>query len=92
MKNWNNYKDYVKNVDESSRKEMESIEILADLISEIIEKRNELGLSQRDLADLCDMPQSSIARIEGMKIMPNIDTLIRVLQPLGLKLTIQQAN
>ncbi|MBR6939323.1 MAG: helix-turn-helix transcriptional regulator, partial [Clostridia bacterium] len=48
-------------------------------------------LSQRDLAELCGIPQSSVARIETFKTTPNVETLIKLLQPLGLKLTVSVA-
>lgn len=91
MKTWADYKEYVKGIDEQSRQEMEEIEIIAGIIGAMIDKRNELGYSQRDLAELCGMPQSSIARIESMKTTPNLDTLLKLMQPLGLKLTVSVA-
>ena len=91
MKTWADYKEYVKGIDEQSRQEMEEIEIIAGIIGAMIDKRNELGYSQRDVAELCGMPQSSIARIESMKTTPNLDTLLKLMQPLGLKLTVSVA-
>lgn len=91
MKTWADYKEYVKGIDEQSRQEMEEIEIIAGIIGAMIDKRNELGYSQRDLAELCGMPQSSIARIESMKTTPNLDTLLKLMKPLGLKLTVSVA-
>ena len=91
MKTWADYKEYVKGIDGQSRQEMEEIEIIAGIIGAMIDKRNELGYSQRDLAELCGMPQSSIARIESMKTTPNLDTLLKLMQPLGLKLTVSVA-
>lgn len=41
----------------------------------IIDRRHELGLSQRDLAKLCHLPQSSIARLEANITSPRLDTL-----------------
>ena len=91
MKTWADYTEYVKGIDEQSRQEMEEIEIIAGIIGAMIDKRNELGYSQRDLAELCGMPQSSIARIESMKTTPNLNTLLKLMQPLGLKLTVSVA-
>ena len=89
MRTWEDYKNHVKGIDELSKKEIEEIEALASIVSAIIDKRNEMGLSQRDLAELCGIPQSSVARIETFKTTPNVETLIKLLQPLGLKLTVQ---
>ena len=91
MRTWEDYKNHVKGNDELSKKEIEEIEALASIVSAIIDKRNEMGLSQRDLAELCGIPQSSVARIETFKTTPNVETLIKLLQPLGLKLTVSVA-
>lgn len=91
MRTWEDYKNHVKGIDELSKKEIEEIEALASIVSAIINKRNEMGLSQRDLAELCGIPQSSVARIETFKTTPNVETLIKLLQPLGLKLTVSVA-
>jgi predicted transcriptional regulator len=88
MKTWTNYKNHVKAISPEDKKSMEDIENLADIIGAMIDKRSELGISQRDLAAICGMPQSSVARIESFKTTPNLDTLLRILRPLGLKLTV----
>ncbi len=41
----------------------------------MIDRRHELGLLQRDLAKLCHLPQSSIARLEANITSPRLDTL-----------------
>lgn len=88
MRNWNDYKEYVKNIDSDSYKTLSDMEEHAQLISAIIKQRNELGLSQRDLAAICGMPQSSVARIESLQTSPNLATLLKLLRPLGLRLTV----
>ncbi|MCH5341102.1 MAG: helix-turn-helix domain-containing protein [Acetatifactor sp.] len=90
MKTWDEYKDYVKGLDPDSKKEMEEIEDLSALISAVIKQRNDLGMTQRELAELSGLPQSSVARIETMKITPKPDTFLKILHPLGLKLTISK--
>ena len=67
---------------------MEEIENLAAIVSSMIEKRNSLGLSQRELAAMCSVPQSSVARIESFKTTPKLDTLLKLMHPLGLRLTV----
>lgn len=91
MKNWNDYKNYAKSVDAQAKNDIEQMEELASIVGAIIEKRNELGLSQRQLAEICGIPQSSVARIETLKITPNLDTLLKIMQHLGLKLTVSVA-
>lgn len=88
MKTWNDYKNFVKSEDITAKQDIEEMEELAGIVSAIIEKRNSLGLSQRDLAEKCGIPQSSVARIETFKTTPKLDTLLKIMQPLGLKLTV----
>ncbi|WP_297055269.1 helix-turn-helix domain-containing protein [uncultured Dubosiella sp.] len=75
MRTWNDYKDHVKKVDPETGKDMEEAEEMAAIISAMIEQRQALGLSQRELAHRCGMPQSSIARIESCAAMPKIGTI-----------------
>ena len=88
MKTWNDYKTYVKTVDPTIAKDIEEIETISAIVTAMIQQRKNLGLSQRDLAKLCDMPQSSVARIESGKIVPKLDTMVRLLKQLDLKLTV----
>ncbi len=90
MKTWNDYKDHVKTVDPVAGKDLEDIEEQAAIISAVIKKRTELGMSQRDLAATCGIPQSSVARIEAHTTTPKLDTLIKIMRPLGLKLTVSK--
>lgn len=90
MKTWDNYKEYVKTMNNDSSRDIADIEAQAAIISEMIKQRNALGLSQRDLASICGVPQSSVARIESFQTTPNLATLLKLLRPLGLKLTISK--
>ncbi len=87
MTTWDDYKQEAKAVSEEERKHLEEIEMVADIVSAIIQYRDEMGLSQRELAKRCGIPQSSLARIETLKTVPRLDTVIKIMQPLGLKLT-----
>lgn len=86
MRTWQDYKEYVKNIDENNNLLMEEIDELTAIVSAMIEKRNALGISQRELAQLCGLPQSSIARLESGKTTPKLDTLLKIMHPLGLKI------
>ena len=90
MKTWTEYKDYIKTTDALTHKDLEQTEEQAQIISAIIQQRNALGLSQRDLASICGLPQSSVARIESYQTTPNLSTLLKIIKPLGLKLTISK--
>ena len=82
MRTWNDYKGHVKTTSPQGKADVEEMET-------VIEQRNALGYSQRELADMCHMPQSSIARIESCKTVPNLETLVKIMKPLGLTLTAQ---
>lgn len=58
------------------------------LIVELIKARNEKGISQKELEKLSGVSQPVIARMEKGTTNPQIDTLIKVLAPLGKKLAI----
>ena len=88
MKTWEDYKEHVKAIDPESKKDFEEAENLASIVGAMIKPRNALGISQRELAAICGIPQSSVARIESFKTTPNLDTLLKILQPLGLTLTV----
>ena len=88
MKTWNDYKDHVKSQSIADKKMIEETEEQAAIITAVIEQRHALGISQRELANRCGIPQSSVARIESMKITPNLDTLLKIIHQLGLKLII----
>lgn len=83
-------KTYVKTVDPVVGKYIEEIEEQSAIISAVIQKRIELGISQRDLAAICGIPQSSVARIESQVTTPRLDTLLKILCPLGLHLTVSK--
>ena len=91
MKTWEDYKRHVKAIDANSKQEMEKIEMLSAIVSSVIQKRRELGISQRALAEECHISQSSVARIESFKTTPKLDTLMKLMRPLGLKLQVAPA-
>lgn len=88
MKTWENYKEHVKRLEPNGNRDIADIEDQACIIGTIIEQRNVLGVSQRDLADICGIPQSSVARIESFQTTPNLATLLKICRALGLKLAI----
>ena len=91
MKTWNDYKDYVKVADPEAKQDLEEVEALSQIVSAMVAQRHTLGLSQRDLAEICGLPQSSVARIESFKTTPNLDTLLKIMNALKLKITITPA-
>ena len=68
------------------------IEFEVDLIGKLIEAREAKGLTQKQLADAAGLKQSAVARLETLKATPQIDTLFKVLTPMGYKLAIVPAS
>ena len=58
------------------------------LICDFIRLRNELGLSQQKMADEAGIVREMIAVIENRKKHPQINTLIKILEPFGYTLSI----
>jgi DNA-binding XRE family transcriptional regulator len=82
------FTDYMNDETKVSKAEKAQVEFEAALIGKLIEAREEKGLSQRDLAKLSGVKQPAIARLESLKTTPQIDTLFKVLSPLGYTLSI----
>ena len=53
------------------------------LMGELIKARREQGISQKKLEELSGVKQPVIARMEKGYTSPQIDTLLKVLAPLG---------
>ena len=58
------------------------------LIGEIIKARQEQGISQKKLEELSGVKQPVIARMERGTSNPQIDTILKLLAPLGKTLAI----
>lgn len=82
------FTDYLNDETKVSSEERAQIEFEAALIGKLIEARESKGLSQRELAELSGVKQPAIARLESLRSTPQIDTLFRILNPLGYTLTI----
>jgi DNA-binding XRE family transcriptional regulator len=64
----------------------------AAIITELIKARNEKKISQRRLEELTGIRQTTITRIENGKNSPSIDTMLKVLAPLGKTLAVVSIN
>jgi len=82
------FSDYMADETRVSPAERERINFEISLIGKIIEARKQKGLSQRGLAEISGIKQPAIARLESLKSTPQIDTLFKMLYPLGYTLEI----
>lgn len=71
-----------------SPEDLNTIELEKDLIRTMIQIREEKGLTQSQLAEMCHVKQPVIARMESSVHSPQIDSLLRILTPLGYTLQI----
>ncbi len=88
MKQVKTFNEYINDNERVSPAERDKINFEIELIGKIIEAREEKGLSQRELSKISGVKQPAIARMESMRSTPQIDTLFKVLNPLGYKLSI----
>lgn len=88
MKKYKTFNDMFNDDEIVSPEEREQINFQVSLIGKMIDAREARGLSQRDLAELSGVKQPAIARLESMKSTPQIDTLFKVLAPLGYTISI----
>ena len=68
--------------------EIAESDLEAELIMALIDARESQGVSQRSLEGMSGIKQPAIARIEKGVNSPTVETLIRLLAPLGKTLAI----
>lgn len=61
----------------------------AEIISAIIKARQEQGISQKKLEELSGVKQPIIARMEKGYTSPQLETVLKILEPLGLTLKLE---
>jgi len=88
VKNSTNFDDFYNDDNNVSASERAKIEFEVELIGKLIEARETKGFTQAQLAEAAGVKQSAVARMESLKATPQIDTLFKVLTPMGYKLAI----
>jgi transcriptional regulator with XRE-family HTH domain len=68
--------------------EEEIINLEKSLISAIVDAREQSGLTQKQLSELCGVKQPVIARLESAVHSPQVNSIIKILKPLGYTLTV----
>ena len=92
MSDWDVYKEKARAKNPLAAKAIDEAEAASKIVGAMIERRQDLKLTQRDLARLCGIPQSSVARIESGATMPNLSTLLKIFKQLGLSFLICPEN
>ncbi len=84
MSTWKEFRKELHITDEEEK----VIEMEKELIRSMVSIREEQGLSQAELAERSSIKQPAIARMEKNVHSPQVDSLLRVLAPLGYTLQI----
>lgn len=84
MANWKEFRQEL----ELTPEEECIIELEKDLIRTMVQIRESQGLSQAELARKCNVKQPVIARMEKDVHSPQVDSLLKILVPLGYRLQI----
>ena len=92
MATWTDYKKHVRETNPEIGKDIDEVEVISRLVGAIIERRHDMALSQRELAALCGLPHSSVARIESGRTTPNLSTLLTIYKTLGLTLVVERGR
>ena len=68
--------------------EIRESDLRVEIIGELIKARQEKNISQRELEQLSGVKQPVISRMEEGEISPQLDTVLKVLAPLGKTLAV----
>ncbi|MCM1049630.1 MAG: helix-turn-helix transcriptional regulator [Clostridiales bacterium] len=68
--------------------EIAESKLRVSIIAELIKARQEKGISQKKLEELSGVKQPVIARMEKGSTSPQLDTILKVLAPLGKTLAV----
>jgi DNA-binding XRE family transcriptional regulator len=85
---WQELKDELVEQGALTQEDMRASVLRVALMGELIEARKEKGLSQQELEQLSGVKRPVISRMESGSVMSQIDTVLKVLAPLGKKLAI----
>lgn len=63
---------------------------MSNLGKQIASRRKQLNISQADLAEMSGVSLRTLSAIENGDANPSVDVLSKVLEPLGLVITLQE--
>ena len=75
--------------DDEFRKEYEAIQPEIDIIKALVEARNSLNLTQKELAERTGINQADISKIENGTRNPSLNLLKRLADGMGMALKIE---
>lgn len=71
-----------------TQEEVAASDLRVALIGEIIKARQEQGITQKKLEEISGVKQPVIARMESGRTSPQLDTILKLLVPLGKTLAV----
>ncbi|MHB1630053.1 MAG: helix-turn-helix domain-containing protein [Bacilli bacterium] len=72
-------------LDSISLERKQELELMAKLLSRVMDRRRELGMTQEELGRRAGLKQAYITRVERGVTIPRIDTLLRMAHALDLE-------
>ena len=69
--------------------ERASKHITDDIVDQLITRRKELKMTQQDVANATGIQRANVARIELKKNEASLDSLVRIANSVGMKLSIK---
>lgn len=88
MGRFGNDTEFEEAMKEKNPEKWEIDDIYTDIIANIIDRRDKLGWSQEELAEKCGLKQSAIARFEMCTNVPRLNTVLKIIVALGLRLSV----
>ena len=76
--------------DPAFKEAFERVELEYELIEQIVLARRAKSITQVRLAEITGVSQQAISRLEKEKHLPKLDTLIKIVDGLGMKLVIKE--
>ena len=80
----------VKAEGEQERQTIDAAVRVSEIIEKVTEARVRRGITQRELADACGIRQPAIARMESLKTIPRLNTLVRIAEALDVEIRAEE--
>ena len=84
--------DKIKAEDENAKIVLDSADKTVEIIRKVVAARERAGLSQREVAKRCGIKQPALARIEALKVVPKLNTIIKIAKAVGVEVTAFDEN
>lgn len=69
-----------------------NLDVYFQILNSYIYCKEERGLTIKEIAKISEIPEQTIMRFENLKTIPQTTTLIKILDAVGLELSIQKKS